>query len=428
VPAKRNQRRDFLKTLAVGATGATMSRIVPGETVQHAMPVSVQYGGSTLPSGVRSRVVNGINGLDVHVLEAGQEEAGRPLILLLHGFPDLAYGWRKVMIPLSEAGYYVVAPDQRGFGQTTGWVNSYDTSLDDFGLLNMSRDAVALVSALGYRRVSVVVGHDAGSLVAAWCSLTRPDIFRSVAFLSVPFSGAPRFPFDVDRHDHLNHDEPQMSWKRMTGALENLNPPRKFYQDYYSGRDANQQMHNPPQGLRNFLRAYFHVKSADWSENKPFRLKGWDVDEIRRIPNYYVMDKDKTMPETVAPDMPISSQIKACKWLTESELDVYTTEYGRTGFQGGLQAYRVYSDTVQLNNLRLYSQKTIDVPSCFIGGEEDWAVYLTPGATDAMQKMACTKMTNFTLVRNAGHWIQQEQSDATSKLLIEFATLSASSS
>src|SRR6187549_1797658 len=127
---------------------------------------------SILPSGIRSRFVRDVNGLKMHILEAGFEAGagngnGKPAILLLHGFPELAYSWRKVMLPLASAGYHVVAPDQRGFGRTTGWDGSYDAQLGPFSLLNMTRDALGLVSALGYRRTAMLVGHDFGSPVAA---------------------------------------------------------------------------------------------------------------------------------------------------------------------------------------------------------------------------------------------------------------------
>src|SRR3954449_4527887 len=102
-----------------------------------------------LPSGIRSRFVEDINGLTMHVLEAGYETPGRPCILLLHGFPELAYSWRKVMTTLAAAGYHVIAPDQRGYGRTTGWDAEYDADLASFRLLNMVRDALGLGSAFG---------------------------------------------------------------------------------------------------------------------------------------------------------------------------------------------------------------------------------------------------------------------------------------
>ena len=137
-----------------------------------------------LPSSVRSRFVENINGLRMHVLESGFETRGRPCVLLLHGFPELAFSWRKVMPALAEAGYHVIAPDQRGYGRTTGWDASYDGDLAPFRLLNLVRDALGLVSAFGYRSVDAIVGHDFGSFVAAWCALVRPDVFRSVALMS----------------------------------------------------------------------------------------------------------------------------------------------------------------------------------------------------------------------------------------------------
>src|ERR1700710_354815 len=107
-----------------------------------------------LPPGIRSRVVENINGLTMHVLEAGYETRGRPCLLLLHGFPELAYSWRKVMPTLAAAGYHVIAPDQRSYGRTTGWDANYDGDLGSFRLLNLVRDVLGLVSAFGYRSVA----------------------------------------------------------------------------------------------------------------------------------------------------------------------------------------------------------------------------------------------------------------------------------
>src|SRR5579859_4143594 len=150
---------------------------------------------TVLPAGIRARFVENINGLCMHILEAGFEQKDRPLVVLLHGFPEIAYSWRKVMLPIAAAGYHVVAPDQRGYGRTTGWDAAYDGDLASFRMLNLVRDALGLVLALGYRSVDAVFGHDAGSFVAAWCALVRPDVFRSVAMMSAPFSGPPPMSF-----------------------------------------------------------------------------------------------------------------------------------------------------------------------------------------------------------------------------------------
>src|SRR3954462_14821732 len=120
-----------------------------------------------LPPGIRARILPGVNGLAMHVLEAGFEDRGRPCLLLLHGFPELAYSWRKVMLPLAAQGYHVVAPDQRGYGRTVGGDPAYDGDLAAFRLLNLVRDALGLVTALGHAAVAAVIGHDFGSPVAA---------------------------------------------------------------------------------------------------------------------------------------------------------------------------------------------------------------------------------------------------------------------
>ncbi|MGY3078851.1 pimeloyl-ACP methyl ester carboxylesterase [Bradyrhizobium sp. LM6.10] len=247
-----------------------------------------------LPAGIRSRYVDDINGLRMHVLEAGFETKGRPCILLLHGFPELAFSWRKVMPALGSAGYHVIAPDQRGYGRTTGWSAEYDSDLAPFSLFNLVRDALGLVSAFGYRQVDVI-GHDFGSPVAAWCALMRPDVFRSVAMMSAPFGGAPPLPLDtIDTPAKPPVEDP------VHRELAALPRPRKHYQWYYATRPANADMHRAPQGVHDVLRAYYHHKSADWTGNKPYPLKSWSANELAKLPTYYVMDLNETMAETVA--------------------------------------------------------------------------------------------------------------------------------
>ncbi len=377
------------------------------------------YGEGTLPEGIRSRMIQGVNGLDVHVLEAGYEASGRPLALLLHGFPDLAYGWRHLMPLLAQAGYHVVAPDQRGFGRTTGWVNGYDTSLAPFSLLNMTRDALALVAALGHRRTAMLVGHDFGSPVAAYCALIRPDVFPSVVLMSAPFPGPPSFAFDTARG--ATSPAPAANAPRdLAAALAALDPPRVHYQQQLSAREANESLWHPPQGLHAFLRAFFHVKSGDWSGNRPHPLKEPSAAEFAGMPTYYVMERGRSMPETVAPFAPSEAQIQACRWLTEAELGVYAREYGRTGFQGALQAYRVFADPGLNAELRLFSGRTIDVASLFVGGTRDWGPHAAPGALEEMRTKATTRLLGIEMIDGAGHWIQQEQPARLAATLLTF--------
>src|SRR5579864_5613065 len=155
------------------------------------MNMTTSYPPIPLPAGVRSRFVEGINGLTMHVLEAGFESRDRPCVLLLHGFPELAFSWRKVMPALAAAGYHVLSPDQRGYGRTTGWDAHYDANLDPFRLTNLVRDALGAVAAFGHRSAAVV-GHDFGSSVAAWCGIIRPDVFHAVVLMSAPFAGPPK--------------------------------------------------------------------------------------------------------------------------------------------------------------------------------------------------------------------------------------------
>ncbi len=376
---------------------------------------------TALPPGICSRFVRDVNGLRMHVLEAGFETEGRRCILLLHGFPELAYSWRRVMLPLAAAGFHVVAPDQRGYGRTTGWDPDYDGDLASFRLLNLARDALGLVAALGYRSVAAVVGHDFGSPVAAWCALLRPDVFRSVALMSAPFTGPPALPFDTARAaPQSSAAEASASSGSIHDALARLDRPRKHYQWYYSTRQANADMHGCPQGVHAFLRAYYHYKSADWPGNKPFPLRSWTAGELAKMPTYYIMDLDRGMAATVAPEMPSASEIAACRWLPERELSVYSAEFRRTGFQGGLQWYRCRTEGRFEAELQLFSGRTIDVPSSFIAGKSDWGAYQIPGSIERMQERACTRMLGCHLIDGAGHWVQQEQPERVSELLLRF--------
>jgi pimeloyl-ACP methyl ester carboxylesterase len=409
-------RRHLIKGLAAGLAPALVGVKLNAQRGAAAATEAVPYSPSVLPAGVRSRFVNNGNGIRMHVLEAGFETPNRPAVVLLHGFPELAFSWRRVMAPIAAAGYHVIVPDLRGYGRTSGTEITYDEDLGPFRTLNEVRDILGLVSAFGYRSISAVVGHDFGSPVAAWCSVVRPDVFRSTVLMSAPFGGTPSFPFNTANAPPA---PAAAGGGDIYQDLAKLKPPRKHYQRYYATREANQNLSHPPQGVHAFLRAYYHMKSADWQQNKPGPLKARTAEEWAKLPRYYVMDLDKGMAETVAAEMPSAAEIVANKWLPEADLKVYSTEYERTGFQGGLQGYRGGS-SIYANELLTFAGRTIDQPSMFVGGKSDWGVFQNPGAFERMQKTACTRMVGAHLVEGAGHWVQQEQPEQVTRLLLAF--------
>ena len=373
-----------------------------------------------LPPGVSSRYLPDINGMTVHCLEAGHESPGRPVVLLLHGFPELAYSWRRVMPALAAAGYHVVAPDQRGYGRSTGWDGDYDGDLGSFRMLNLVRDALALVAALGLHEVAAVVGHDFGSPVAAWCALVRPDVFQSVVLMSAPFGGPPALPFNTATAAAGREVQGDTPAPDIHAQLAALPRPRKHYQWHYSTRGANADLMHSPQGLHALLRAYYHHNSADWPGNQPHALLGWRADQLALMPSYYLMDLAQGMADTVAPQMPSAEQIAGCRWLPEEALAVYSSEYQRTGFQGGLNWYRCRTDGRFPPELQLFSGRSIDVPALFIAGQSDWGPYQKPGDFEAMQAGACSQLQGCHLIQGAGHWVQQEQPEAVIPLLLDF--------
>lgn len=347
-----------------------------------------------LPAGVTARMVAGVNGLDMHVLEAGDPQA--PALLLLHGFPELAYSWRKVMPALAERGFHVVAPDQRGYGRTTGWSCDYDGDLFCFRMANLVRDAIGLLFRLGHGEAAHVVGHDFGAAVAGWAGLLRPDLFRRVTVMSAPFVPPAPLP--------LGAPEPGVS-DGLAEELAALERPRQHYQHYYSTAAANADMMGAPEGLGAFLRAYFHMKSGDWPENRPYPLPSRSAASMAEMPTYYIMDHGTTMPQAVGGAMPAEANV----WLPDDDLAVYVREYARTGFQGGLNWYRCRFVPEYVREMQLYAGRRLAVPLAFIAGARDWGVRQTPGALEAMESRASDDYRGTHLIDGAGHWIQQER-------------------
>ncbi|KAJ3505708.1 hypothetical protein NLJ89_g7276 [Agrocybe chaxingu] len=287
-----------------------------------------------LPASVKSRFTV-VNDLNMHILEAlppGADPSSKPpLLILLHGFPELAYSWRKVIEPLAKAGYAVVAPDQRGYGQTRqqtckeGKIE-YAEDLAPFRMLNLATDILALVYALGYTSVEAVVGHDFGSPVAAHCALIRPDVFKSVVLMSAPYTGPPGLSSAFDDPNAKSLAQQANEW------LARLDPPRKHYTMYFSTPEADKEMSDPPEGLHVFLRTYYHVKSADWAPNQSVRpLAALSPQALSVLPHYYIMPSPKHA-ECIASYAVTASQMAKNTWLPGAELAFYVDQFAQTGF------------------------------------------------------------------------------------------------
>lgn len=372
-----------------------------------------------LPEGIRSEFVDNGNGLLNHVLCAGENHPDRPLALLLHGFPELAFSWRRIMLPLAQAGYFVMAPDQRGYGLTLDKRHGdqitaipYQTPLDSYQMINLARDVLGLINAMGRERVDLLAGHDFGSPVAAWCALIRPDVFNRVALMSAPFGGAPALP---------NPKHPKPAPVIDIQALAALTPARKHYQWYYSTEQADSDMLNAPDGLHQFLRDYYHAKSADWPGNSPHPLEAHSAQALAGMPHYYIMEESQTMPEAVRSARPEPSEVRKNQWLPDEDLAVYAAMYRATGFQAALQWYRCGTSTQFVREHQLFGGRQIEPPCCFIAGRQDWGTYQKPGDLTRLESTVCADYRGTCLIDGAGHWVQQEQPAQVLEQLLAFA-------
>jgi pimeloyl-ACP methyl ester carboxylesterase len=401
----------------LGSAGALLAQaVLPSARSENASSENkdVLYGRNTLPAGIRSNRVNTNTGVTLHILEAGFGRNNAPCVVLVHGFPELAYTWRNQLLPLARAGFHVVAPDLRGYGQSAMQPVQYSDDPSPYSMLTRVSDIVGLVRALGYETVAAVVGHDWGGPTAQWCARVRPDIFRSVVSMSTPFLRAPTLPLGT-----ANDRESSGAEVDIDKELAALPRPRQHYYTYSASNRANDDMWHAPQGVHDVLRALYHFKSADWERNKPFPLAAWSAAELAKMPGYYIMDLDKGIAETVAAEMPSKQQIANCKWMTEEDLRVYSTEFTRTGFQGGLMYYRVGNDPKLGAELKAFVGRTIDVPACFIGGDRDWATYQSPGAFEGMRSV-CTQLECVHLIPRAGHSLAEERPQQVNEALLAF--------
>ncbi|CCG82636.1 putative Epoxide hydrolase [Taphrina deformans PYCC 5710] len=266
--------------------------------------------------------------------------------------------------------------------------------------------------------VAAVIGHDMGSPVAATLALIRPDLFKSLVMMSSPFPGPPPPP--------SSSVPPATRAKKQAMAdFASLDPPRKHYQVYFSGPDAEDDWLNSKQGLNHFYRGYYYYKSALHTKNKPHALgPQWDAKAMAELPEYYLMQAEASMSETVARGVPdVSRMREEMTWMPEEDLKVYVQEFTRSGFQAALNHYRTKLSGLDANQFAVFAGRKIVVPTTFISGEADWGNHQDPGGLQRMQSDQVVESGQFkgcTFIADAGHWLQQEQPEKTAGAILTF--------
>lgn len=317
-----------------------------------------------LPAGVRERTVT-VGDVDLHVLEAG--DTG-PLVLLAHGFPELAWSWRHQLPALAAARYRVVAPDQRGYGRS-----SRPEAIEDYDILHLTGDLVGLLDELGEEQ-AILVGHDWGSMVVWQTALLHPGRVAGVCGMSVPFvPRAPAPPIQIFRA---------------------IFQDQFFYIVYFQepGVADAELGADPARTMRRLLAGL-----ANPDDLTPDQASAASADDgrgfVERIPE---------------PDgLP--------GWLTQAELDHYVEEFSRTGFTGSINWYRNFDRNWELTP-QLDGAK-VEVPSFFIGGADDPVLRMSP--PDG-QEAWLTDHRGSVIVEGAGHWVQQEKPEQVNAALLEF--------
>jgi pimeloyl-ACP methyl ester carboxylesterase len=381
-----------------------------------------------LPQGTSSSYLRLPSGLTMHYLSCGSSTA--PLIILLHGFPELAFSFRHMLTPLARAGYYVVAPDQRGYGRTTSPTapahHRYeDADLREFSMLSLARDVVGLVHGLGYARVECLVGHDFGAVVAEVLAAARADMVARVCCMSHPFAGMPRAvlaspdvqcgadgepPAQTDEGGKVKQTEEKKKGPDIHAALAALAPPRKLYKFYYASAAAAADL-DAPAGMPDFLLQYFYLKSGSWAGNAPHALAAASAAEFARMPYYYCMPLGAGMREACR--MALAESGAAARYpagLTQEELGVYVAEFTRTGFQGGLNWYRVVTHaSLHREEMALFAGMKIAAKGLMVLGRRDWGTFQDVGAVERMEESFVGGRVRTVWVEGAGHFMQMER-------------------
>ncbi|MGH8034657.1 MAG: alpha/beta fold hydrolase, partial [Lysobacterales bacterium] len=333
------------------------------------------YADSTLPEPRRGRAPNMpiirhrkvlSNGIRLRLAEAGPETG--PLLLLAHGWPESWYSWRYQIPALAAAGFHVVAPDMRGFGDSDA-----PREIATYDILNLVEDLAGLLPVCQAEE-AVVVGHDWGAVVAWHCALVHPGRFRAVAALSIPHFGRPV-------------DAPTRIWKQRFGDT--------FYYILYHQQPgvAEAEYEANPRGLLEML-----YTSPD-TPREPPRITDSGKDAGGWIGRW---GRPRTLPA----------------WLSQADLDYYVGEFRRSGFHGGLNYYRNFD-----RNWEITAQldQVVRVPALYIAGDQDMAIaHLGLGQLRERMSAVVTDLRGLVWFEGAGHWIQQERHEECNQALLSF--------
>jgi pimeloyl-ACP methyl ester carboxylesterase len=307
------------------------------------------------------------NGIQMHIAEQGSG----PLGLLCHGFPESWYSWRHQLKALSEAGYHAVAPDMRGYGQT-----DRPDAIDQYTLLHLVGDMVGVLDALG-EQTAVIAGHDWGGPVAWHSALLRPDRFRAVIGLSVPYRGR--------------------------GAVMPQTDTALFYQLYFQtpGIAEADLERDPKTSIRRLL--YGASGDASRGTGNPWQA-GPGAGMVARKSGF-------------VEQMPDPLELPA--WLTAADLDFYAAEFARSGFRGGLNWYRNIDRSWEL--LAPFVGAKITVPALYVAGDRD-VVVTFPGMEQTLANLQTVvpQLRGRIMLPGCGHWTQQERAVEVNTAMIEF--------
>jgi pimeloyl-ACP methyl ester carboxylesterase len=311
------------------------------------------------------------NGLRMHVAEAGRG----PLVILCLGFPESWYSWRHQLVALARAGYHAVAPDQRGYGQTTA-----PEPIEQYTLLHLVGDIVGLLDALG-EATAVIAGHDWGAPVAWHAALLRPDRFRAVVGLSVPF-------------------RPRGS-VRPTSVMAQT-PEAIFYQLYFQEPGvAEADLERDPRAT---IRRLLYWGSGEGRDPGAGRVGEGDVGMVPRAGGLVQSRPD---PPTLPP------------WLTETDIEHYASEFARVGFRGGLNWYRNIDRNWEL--LAPWAGARVTVPALYMAGERDLVLAFRgmDQLLPALPRFIPT-LQETVILPGCGHWTQQERPAEVTDALLAF--------